>query len=208
MKKVKIYAIVGMVGFLLSALSNRLQAPNFSGGASIGWDILLLFELFGAVEFAYLAFFKKYPKSTFEANAPKISAHPHKGILKKLTDVGYKRNWEEAVVFYLSYLFLSFVVGVLIFIPILMAIPGISTSRSFIGIYFPTIVFATESIVFSLIILAAKKKMGFGWVLFSLAAGGLTFLLSVFFGFSVIWALIIPACLSMLPSSSRPAPIQ
>jgi uncharacterized membrane protein YoaK (UPF0700 family) len=124
-------------------------------------------------------------------------------MFKNLTDLSYKRNWKEAIGFYLAYLLLGFILGAVAG-AFMAAQSGATTFDQ--GFNQGVSIGAMVGIAYSLIVACAllwKKKLykNFGYVLLALVSGILAA-----FGGSLL-GLIIPAVIttkSVVGSSVEP----
>ena len=112
----------------------------------------------------------------------------------KLSDLSLKRNWKQAIVFYLAYLLLSFLVGALA-----GAIAGIINPDNVIELASKagTIVGSIYCLVLYFSVYIKKKMSSFPFILM----GAVAFLVSLFLG--TILSLIFVAILTTRDSQSK-----
>ncbi len=106
-------------------------------------------------------------------------------MFKKLTEFSYKRNWKEAVGFYLSYLLMGLILGFIAGALFGIIMPNRNLSE---GLKIGVIVGAIYTLIISSIVLVQRKLYkNFGWIILTL----LSVILTIFGG--AILGLIIPA---------------
>jgi hypothetical protein len=116
-------------------------------------------------------------------------------IFNNLTDLGYQRSTKEAIGFYIAYLFLIIIIGLLL----VFGLSAIVQNNTYnFGLVIGNIVAIVISLGVSLLILKEKRLLGnFGFVLLALLSG----LLAIFLG--GLGGLIPAAYLTTKPSNVK-----